>query len=434
MKNKAILYLNYTSILTQGILLSQVVIPLKKLAARGYRIILVSGERSEDLRKRKEREALHNELVNAGVELVFFRKTLPPYLRMNGKNRPSPILNGLCFIYDFIRFFFMTGWWIITRRCHTLHARSYVPAVVGLFYQLVFRVVFIFDPRGILPEELRLARGWGDRNWRYRIWKTLEKTILKRADYVFALSRPFRKHLKEIVPRKDILLTPCCIDPDRFNYDEQRRAAMRSKLGFQNRFILVYSIGCFVPYQVLERALQVFSILHEDKPDSQFLILTPEPETVRQYATQHGFDLAGVSIVRVPFSLVPDYLMAGDAGLLVRHPSEVSSVASPVKFPEYLGCGLPVLAFSGIGDTEYIIKRFSVGECVDPDDEESIRMGLRRLISRIEGYREGLREQCRNVAVKYYSWNSYLPIYQRIYDHARRKTPGKKQSSAQLNE
>ncbi|MBN1902468.1 glycosyltransferase family 4 protein [Candidatus Sumerlaeota bacterium] len=429
MKKKTVLYLNYTSILTQGILLSQVVIPLKKLAARGYRIILVSGERSEDLKKRKEREALHNELESAGVELVFFRKTLRPYLRMNVNKSPSPFLNGICFLFDLVRFFFMTGWWIISRRCGILHARSYVPAAVGLFYQLVFRVVFIFDPRGILPEELRLARGWGEKNWRYRFWKILEKIILKRADYVFALSRPFRKHLKEIVPRKDILLTPCCIDPQRFGYEESRRAAMRSKLGFQNRFILVYSIGSFVPYQALERAVHIFSLLQKEKPDSQFLILTPDSDSLKQYAEQYGINLSGVSVVRVPFSLIPDYLMASDAGLLARHPSEVSRVASPVKFPEYLGCGLPVLAFSGIGDTEYIIRRYNVGECVDPDDDKSVRTGIQKLISRIEGYREGLRAQCREVAEKYYSWNAYLPVYQRIYDHARHKTRKEKISS-----
>ena len=85
MQNKAkprILYLNYTSILTQGILLSQVVIPMKKLAREGYRITLVSGERIEDLQKRKQREALHRDLEEAGVEIVFFRKTLKPYLRV----------------------------------------------------------------------------------------------------------------------------------------------------------------------------------------------------------------------------------------------------------------------------------------------------------------------------------------------------------------
>jgi len=121
-------------------------------------------------------------------------------------------------------------------------------------------------------------------------------------------------------------------------------------------------------------------------------------------------------MVRAPFSRVPDYLMACDARLLVRHPSLVSKVASPVKFAEYLACGLPVLAFAGIGDTEWIIKEFTVGECVNPSDKESIRVGVRRLLTLIQGYGDGLREQCRNIALRYFSWETYLPIYRKLYD------------------
>lgn len=92
MKKQSILYLNYTSILTQGILLSQVVIPLKKLGTEGYRITLVSGERIEDLAKRKERESLHRELEQAGVELVFFRKDPSSLFARGSQNRPFPSL------------------------------------------------------------------------------------------------------------------------------------------------------------------------------------------------------------------------------------------------------------------------------------------------------------------------------------------------------
>jgi glycosyltransferase involved in cell wall biosynthesis len=421
MKKNTILYLNYTSILTQGILLSQVVIPLKKLGTEGYRITLVSGERSEDLAKRREREALHHELEQAGVELVFFRKTLPPYLRVEVKVAHSSFYRGFCILYDLFRFFFLTGWWIVTRRCRIIHARSYIPGLIGLFYQAIFRVRLIFDPRGILPEELLLARGWSKGDLRYRFWKRVEKIVLRRADYVFALSKPFKEHLEKIVPRTDIRITPCSIDPERYLYDEQRRIAMRNKLGLQDRFVLVYSIGSFVPYQVLERSLEVFGYLRKERPNAQLFILTPDAEDMKQYAHQYGLDLAGVSIVRVPFSLVPDYLMASDAGLLVRHTSVISSVASPVKFAEYLACGLPVFAFTGIGDTEEIIERYSVGECVDPDNPEDIILGIRRLLSRIEGYREGLREQCRDVALKYFSWDSYLPLYREVYGDTRKK-------------
>jgi glycosyltransferase involved in cell wall biosynthesis len=416
MKKDRILYLNYTSILTQGILLSQVVVPLKRLASEGYKITLVSGERGKDLKKRRERESLHRELEEAGVELVFFRKTLPPYLRMEAGNLGSSPLRALCFLYDYVRFFFMTGWLVLSRKCRIIHARSYVPALVGLFYQLVFRVRLIFDPRGILPEELMLARRWDRGDLRYRFWKWVEKLILRRADTVIALSRPFKRHLRQIVPRSDIFITPCCIDPERFNYDETRRQTMRTSLGLGDKFALVYSIGCFVPYQVLERAAELFSILREEQPDARMLILTPEAVTMQDYAKRHGLDMTGVSLVRAPFSQVPDYLMACDAGLLVRHPSIVSRVASPVKFAEYLSCGLPVLAFSGIGDTEFIIKRFSVGECVEPDDREDIRRGIRCLLSLVKSYGPGLREQCHVTAMRFFSWDTYLPIYRRIYE------------------
>lgn len=411
MKNKKrILYLNYTSILTQGILLSQVVIPLKKLAREGYPITLVSGERAEDLKKRREREALHGELEEAGVDLVFFRKCLPPYLRVEAKNRGSSFVRGLCFIWDQIRFFLLTGWLLLSRKCRILHARSYVPALVGSFYK-IFGVKLIFDPRGILPEELRLARGWGEKDIRYRVWKMIEKFLLERADVVFALSRPFREHLKKIAPRDDILITPCCIDPDRYYYDPEKRSEMRSNLHVKDHFVLVYSVGCFVPYQVLEEALEVFKILKEERKDAHFLILSPDAEKMKKYAADYGLDLEAVSIVRAPFSRVPEYLMASDAGLLARHTSIISEVASPVKFPEYLACGLPVLAFRGIGDTEAIIQRYNVGECVDFSDKKDVRNGVRRLLSLVKGYDEGLRKQCRDVALKFYSWESYLPLY-----------------------
>ena len=144
-KKPPILYLNYTSILTQGILLSQVVIPLKKLASEGYQITLVSGERAEDLRKRKQREALHRDLEDAGVELVFFKKTLPPYLRVEMQKIGSSPLRALCFFYDQVRFFFLTGWLLLTRHCRILHARSYVPAIIGLFYQSVLGIYLIIQ-------------------------------------------------------------------------------------------------------------------------------------------------------------------------------------------------------------------------------------------------------------------------------------------------
>lgn len=53
---------------------------------------------------------------------------------------------------------------------------------------------------------------------------------------------------------------------------------------------------------------------------------------------------------------VPKILVCGDYGLLLREPSTTNMVASPVKFAEYLSCGLAVIISEYLGDfTQYVI-------------------------------------------------------------------------------
>ena len=54
---------------------------------------------------------------------------------------------------------------------------------------------------------------------------------------------------------------------------------------------------------------------------------------------------------------VPKYLLAADYGLLIRENTVTNQVASPVKFAEYLACGLPVIISRNLGDySEFVTK------------------------------------------------------------------------------
>jgi glycosyltransferase involved in cell wall biosynthesis len=54
---------------------------------------------------------------------------------------------------------------------------------------------------------------------------------------------------------------------------------------------------------------------------------------------------------------VPLYLIAADYGLLIREESVTNKVASPVKFAEYLACGLKIIISPNLGDySEYVIN------------------------------------------------------------------------------
>ena len=54
---------------------------------------------------------------------------------------------------------------------------------------------------------------------------------------------------------------------------------------------------------------------------------------------------------------VPGYLLAADFGLLIRENTITNQVASPVKFAEYLSCGLPVIISEKLGDySDFVVK------------------------------------------------------------------------------
>lgn len=58
---------------------------------------------------------------------------------------------------------------------------------------------------------------------------------------------------------------------------------------------------------------------------------------------------------------VPQYLLACDYGLLLREQTITNQVASPVKFAEYLACGLDIIISDNLGDYSEFVKKYDCG-------------------------------------------------------------------------
>ena len=71
-------------------------------------------------------------------------------------------------------------------------------------------------------------------------------------------------------------------------------------------------------------------------------------------------------------SEVPVVMAAGDYGLLLREPNITNRVAAPVKFAEYLACGLPVICSDCIGDCADFLKTHKAGFVVDGNANEPL--------------------------------------------------------------
>jgi hypothetical protein len=146
-------------------------------------------------------------------------------------------------------------------------------------------------------------------------------------------------------------------------------------------------------------SLKLFLQIQRIEPQSHFLAMTTEPERMTALTSEAGLPSERVSIVSVSHDEVPAYLAAADVGLLLREPSPVNAVASPVKFGEYLASGAAVIMSDNIGDYSDLARSEQVGLVLQPHASEDQNDTLLR--SFIDAYRrapETWRDRCRHVA------------------------------------
>jgi len=87
--------------------------------------------------------------------------------------------------------------------------------------------------------------------------------------------------------------------------------------------------------------------------------------------------------------------------MLLREKNLVNRVASPIKFGEYLCCGLPLIISRGIGDTEEIIEKFGIGRLLDLEDIKIEKNDVIQLINSVE------RERIAKIGKEFLSIESY---------------------------
>ncbi len=106
----------------------------------------------------------------------------------------------------------------------------------------------------------------------------------------------------------------------------------------------------------------------------------------------------------IPHNDVPKYLCACDYGILVRESTVTNQVAAPVKFAEYLACGLRILCSEGLGDYTDFVKEHACGDIVCPGNAENVEIHPVSLDDKNRARRlakEFFSKQCLNIKGRY---------------------------------
>jgi glycosyltransferase involved in cell wall biosynthesis len=298
--------------------------------------------------------------------------------------------------------------WVRARPGTVLIGRNPVSVLCLGLAALRCRTRLVLDYRGILSEEYVLQGKINRRGRMHRWLRGLERWALRRADGVLCVSERLRRRTRGWQPEaaKKLVVVPCCYDPRLAQQDAALVEQLRAELGLDRTqdFVLVYA-GSLSAWNRPEAVLAAHRAFRSVQERTRLLLLTGN-----LYEAESMFgEEPGVLVRSVPHEDVQHYLALADLGLLLRGRSPVNRVASPVKFAEYLVCGVPVLVSPGVGDCPRIVRTERVGYVFGEG------LPLERVASEIRAHRAELHVRCREVAARYFDGDRYAGSYRELF-------------------
>ena len=335
------LYVCYLG-LDEPLVATQVRPYLRALTASGHRMHLLTFETAR--RDAAATEALRQTLADEGITWHALRYHRRPSLPATLYDIARGVLRGF-------RLARLHG-------IELVHARSHVGAAIALPLRSLLGLPFVFDVRGLLPDEYADAGHWRRGGLKYRLGKAMERVFFRRAAALVVLTEAVRADLSAaggpLAARDpaDVTVIPCCVDLDRSPWDEPARVMRRSGRGWVDRRVVVY-VGKLGMWYLDADMARFFARARRQDPRFFLQVLTSSPAVaLRRALAAEGVPEGAFDVRSVPSADVAALLHAADAGLSLIKPCLSKRSSSPTKVGEYLAAGLPVVSTAGIGDCD----------------------------------------------------------------------------------
>ncbi|MFA5410252.1 MAG: glycosyltransferase [Candidatus Omnitrophota bacterium] len=404
-----ILYISYNGAL-EPLGQSQVISYLTRLSLKeGLVFTLLTFERENDLRDDKSFEKISGILEENKIEWHRLTYHKQPFL--------------VSTVYDILLGVIYSLRLISKNKISVIHARSYVPAVIACIIKKALnkKIKFIFDMRGMMIDEYAEGGIFKKNGVIYRLGKIIEKRILLLSDRIVVLTERIKNTIDDcdyLKGKKDLktAVIPCCVDLRKFSPDLPK-GEIRRKLGLTGTFIFVYA-GSVGTWYFLEGMLDLFKIAKKIIPTAHFLFINRDNAAIlKNEILVKGLDGKDFTIIRSGYDDMPYYISECDAGVIFYKQLFSRQACCPVKFGEYLSCGIPLVLNSGIGDTEEIVRTHRIGGIVKEFSEDYYADAINELLE-IKKEGPGVKQRCRSVAEKLLSLeigiNKYAGIYKEL--------------------
>ena len=390
MRRTSVLYISYDGML-EPLGQSQVITYLERLSGH-YAIQLVSFEKPADRDDAAKVAGVATRLQRAGIAwhpLTYHKiPTLPATL--------FDIAQGLA----------LALWLAARHDVRIVHARSYIPALIGWVVKLLTGAKLLFDMRGLWADERTDGGIWPVGGGIYRAVKRLERTLLGGADHIVTLTHASKAVIAAFAYRIDapIAVIPTCADLDRFTPGGGPPP---------QPFTLGY-LGSIGTWYLFDEVLACFAVLRARRPDARLLVVNRnEQPLVRRMVAEAGLPDDCLELTAADHAEVPAQIRRMSAGAAIIRPVFSKIASAPTKLAEYLGCGVPCLGNVGVGDMELMLEGEGAGVALREFTPAERTRAVDRLLAMADDPAAPAR--CRSVALKHFSVAEGAEAYRAIY-------------------
>jgi glycosyltransferase involved in cell wall biosynthesis len=366
-----------------------------KLLCREHTIHLISFEKPEDWNKKDSRNLIAQEIL---INRIIWHPL---------KYHKTP--SALATIWDIFCGTCLGLFLTIRYGLKIVHARSYVPSIMSLVIKRITGIKFLFDMRGFWADERVDGGLWPREGNLYRIAKTCEKKFLLNTDHVVSLTNAAVKEIKKIPylinQTPPITVISTCANLEIFSPPKIQNLKKDFTLGY---------VGSVGTWYLFDEVLECFNQLLLIKPSAKLIIVNRESHKfIFDRLTYFKIPQSSVKVVSAQHREIPNLMAQMNAGIFFIKP-EFSKIASaPTKLAEFLGCGIPCLSNSGVGDMEEQLRENLIGVTVNSFDSESLKKGIEDLLNLVSD--PNVSERCVNSAKKYFSLENGVKLYNQIY-------------------
>ena len=390
MAKPGVLYISYDGML-EPLGQSQVLAYLERLTGDA-RIHLVSYEKPADRAAADKVAAMQARLNSAGIAwhpLTYHKTPTVPAT-----------------LYDIAAGMALALWLAARHRLGIVHARSYIPALIGWVVKLLTGAKLLFDMRGLWADERTDGGIWPPGGRVYRTVKRLERTLLGGADHIVTLTHASKAVIAAFPYRiaAPISVIPTCADLDRFTPGTS---------GKVEPFTLGY-LGSIGTWYLFGEVLACFKLIRERRPDARLLVVNRnEQDLVRRMVSEAGIPDLALELTSADHADVPAQVRRMSVGAAIIKPVFSKIASAPTKLAEYLGCGVPCLGNTGVGDMEAILEGERTGVALHDFSNADRAAAVERLLDLVED--PSIPARCRSVALNLFSVEHGATDYRAIW-------------------